>query len=190
MPFYYDNKEKGFNPDWLAKMKVSLALISNNYNSDRMAEDYFTKAYQPIVTHYEKLIADDNAKLKELVKWESDIRERFNTVKIKTILVNGVKDGKITSGGLVKFKLLLFSGKLYASELRAELALVKSDGRMFISTPIIIPLKLIDGRESGVLTYEAEYNVEDPGFYAYGIRVLPSNPLLLHPQDIGVVYWG
>ena len=73
-------------------------------------------------------------------------------------------------------------------ELRVEFVLIKND--VYCSDPIIINLRHVGGYENGVLAYVTEYNVEDTGFYSYGVRVLPHNPMLFQQQDIGLVYWG
>ncbi|MDP1776320.1 MAG: DUF839 domain-containing protein, partial [Moraxellaceae bacterium] len=88
-----------------------------------------------------------------VVVWKKEIIERFNTVKIKAILINGIKDGKIIEQGLIRAKVLLFSGKLKAQELKTELVLIKSDGTKINAKAVIVPLKLMDTREEGMLTY-------------------------------------
>ncbi|GAJ10288.1 unnamed protein product, partial [marine sediment metagenome] len=153
-------------------------------------DEYFAKLFCPATNYSNKLLQDKAKNLRELVNWKQNILARFSTVKIKTILVDGIKEGKIKKDGIIKVKVLLFSGKLTRDELKAELILVQSDGKRFIAEPIITPLKPSDTRESGILTYTLEYQVVDTGFYSYGIRVYPQNPLLLHPANAGVVYWG
>lgn len=187
---YYDKKRGGFNPRWLEKMKASIALIARQYNTSRMVRDYIDALYCPAALHVATLSENNYKNLKALVAWRRDITDRFNAVKIKAILINGIKDGKITSQGLVKIKLLLFSGKVYAKEIRTEAILAKSDGKKFIEEPIIVPLQLINGRESGILIYQAEYKIEDTGFYSYGVRIYPYHELLFREHDGGIVYWG
>lgn len=190
VPLYYNKHKMGFSPDWVNKMKASIALISCEYNTARMAKNYINTLYCPAILQEEQIISDNYYGLKDVVAWKQGIVDRFNTVKIKAILVDGIKDGKIISQGMIKVRLLLFSGKLTEQEIKAELILVKTDGKQFIDKPILIPLQLTDSLEAGVLTYTAEYKIEDTGFYSYGIRVFPYNEKLLRRQDAGIVYWG
>jgi glycogen phosphorylase/synthase len=187
---YYDRKSAGFNPDWVNKMKTSIALIACKYNTVRMARDYINALYCPALQHAEKMYVNNYQLLNTTTCWEHGIAERFNTVKIKAILIDGIKDGKIISQGKVKVKLLVFAGKLAPDELHAEIVLVKTDGKKFVDKPIIIPLTLVDSQELGVLTYTAEYLIDDTGFYSYGIRIFPYNENLAHSHDTGIVYWG
>jgi phosphorylase/glycogen(starch) synthase len=189
-PLYYENNTEGYNPEWVRKMKNSIAVVSQRYCTTRMVKEYFTKLFCPVAKYAVNLLQNDAVKLKQLVVWKRDIAMRFNTVKIKTILVNGISKGKITDKRKIIIKLLLFSGKLTADELKVELILIKSDGKQFIAEPVIVPLQIIDKRKSGILTYTLEYDIKDTGFYSYGIRVYPHHPLLLHPADAGIVYWG
>jgi hypothetical protein len=70
--------------------------------------------------------------------------------------------------------------------------LLKNHHYQLVPEPIIIHLRGFEAesREVGVLTYIAEYQLEDTGFYLYGVRVLPHNPVLFRQQDAKVVYWG
>jgi len=188
VPLYYKTNRSGFNPEWIEKMKASIALVACRYNTTRMVRDYATNFYSPVVLRNEQLMKNDLTDLKKIVAWKQDISERFNTVKIKAIFVNGIQNGRITSGGLLKIKLLLFSGKMESEELEAEFVLTKSNGGC--PDPVIVRLQRIGSHEAGVLTYVAEYHIEDTGFYSYGIRVLPYNPMLFRRQDAGLGYWG
>lgn len=189
-PLYYDRKRFDISPNWLNKMKASIAAITCNFNTKRMAHDYINNMYCPAIIQAERLSANDFKELKEYSGWKQEIIERFKTVKIKAIIVNGIKEGKILAPGLVKIEILIFSGKLTAKELRAEMILIKSDGKQFIDTPAVVALNLAASAEVGVLSYVGEYNIEDTGFYSYGVRIFPYNDLLLRKFDAGIVYWG
>lgn len=187
---YYNKVADGFSSEWVEKMKAAIALVACQYNTSRMAGDYMNLLYCPAINMAEKVMANDCQGLKDIVQWKSEIADRFNTVKIKAILVEGVKDGKIISQGSIKVRLLLFAGKLTASELKVELILVKTNGKEFVDKPVVVPLQLTDSRESGVLSYVAEYKIDDTGFYSYGVRVYPYSEKLLRPRDTNLVYWG
>lgn len=190
VPLYYDKQRSGFSAGWVEKMKASLSLVTRQYNTYRMVRDYVDNMYCPTIVQMEHAKRQNFGELKSIVKWRHDIVDRFNSVKIKAILINGIKQGKIMAKGLVKIKVLLFSGKLSSRELKVEFILVKTDGRKFIAKPLVIPFSRVESTESGILTYVAQYHVEDTGFYSYGVRIFPYNSLLYRDQDVGVVYWG
>lgn len=189
---YYAKSKAGLNAEWLKKVKESIALTSCVYGTARMAKNYIKQLYSPTVIQSDKLKANEYNELKDIVCWQNNIAERFNTVKIKGIIIDGIKEGKITSDGEINVKLLLFAGKLNVEELQVELILVKTDGNKFVSQPIAIPLELQleDNSETGLLHYALNYRIEDTGFYSYGIRVFPYNNKLLRYQDVEVFYWG
>jgi phosphorylase/glycogen(starch) synthase len=190
LPLYYENHQQGFNPKWVQKMKASIAYISRYYNTQRMIHEYCDKLYCPALQHATQLTDNDQKWLKILASWKQNIADRFNTVKIKNIVITGLEKGKITPEGLIKIKVLLFSGKLTTDELQVEFVLIKSDGHQFIGIPQIIPFILLDHRNRGILNYELEHTIKDTGFYAYAVRVRPYHPLLIHPTGAEKVYWG
>jgi len=63
-------------------------------------------------------VADNSKQLKDIVAWKSEVVERFNTVKIKAVFIEGVKEGKIVSQGLVNVRVLLFQGKCILKKLK------------------------------------------------------------------------
>lgn len=190
IPTYFNVQQGEINSHWVAMMKASIATLSYQFNTVRMAQDYFERLYNPVGAYAKHLIENNYVKLKELTEWKKDIANRFTTVQIKTILVDGIKDGKIHSDGIIHIKLLLFSGKVKANELKVEFVLIKNDENQSTMPPTVIPLTLEDSRDSGILTYSTKYHLIETGFYSYGIRLLPVHPLLIHPQDSEVVIWG
>lgn len=187
---YYQKNRYGFNPDWVAKMKASIALTACRYNAYRMARDYIEHYYCSSALQTDQLVQNNYAVLKKIIVWKQDVAERFKTVKIKAILINGIKDGKIIGDGLIKLKVLIFSGKLNAKELKVEFVLTKNPTSNTSENVSVITLKSIDAKDSGILTFIGEYKIEDTGFYSYGIRVFPYNEMLLTRYDSGLVYWG
>jgi glycogen phosphorylase/synthase len=198
-PLYYDNRKSGFSTSWVSKMKTSIAFISRQYNTYRMSRDYVHYLYVPVALQNEQMLQNNAVDLKALSIWKQDILTKFNTVKIKAIIIEGIKDGKIIYQGKIRIKLLVYSGKLGANELRAEFILLKGEREMYEesfnsegygSNVIVVPLKRVNSREDGVLTFAEDYQVKDTGFYSYGVRIFPYNGMLYRQQDAGVVYWG
>lgn len=187
---YYAKRKGGYNDDWVNKEKISIALIASKFNMMRMAKDYINDMYCHSLSREEQMIANNYHELYDIVKWKEGIGDLFNTVKIKAVLIEGVKENKILEQGLIKVKVLLFSGKLTARELKTELVLTKLNGKTLEAKPIVMPLKLTDSRESGILNFEVEYKVEDTGVYSYGVRVFPYNEKLLYRYEAGIIYWG
>lgn len=191
VPLYYNGGKGAISSQWIKKMKAAIKYISYQFNAQRMVKDYFERLYNPVAQYSNKLFKDNFKQLKYLAEWKKDLIMRFNTVKIKTILVKGLENGKVKPNGNISIKVLLFSGKMKSHELKVQLVLGVSDENQFISEPIsIVPLNLADMRESGVLTYTVEHHLEDTGFFAYGIRVLPYNELFFSPEDAEITLWG
>ena len=198
IPLYYQANHFGFNQEWVERMKASINKIACDYNAFRMVRDYVNELYSPVALRHRKLMDRDAADLKTVVDWQRSMLERFNTIKIQAVFINGIKNGKVTSRGLLRIKLLLYLGEMSPSELRVEFVLMSdSDGNgngeeKLVQEPTIVNLRDIesDSQESGVSTYIAEYQLEDTGFYSYGVRVLPYNRMLFRQQDARIVYWG
>lgn len=189
-PLYYDSKKDTRKSEWVARMKASIMEVSCEFNAHHMVKNYLSELYLPLARYSTQLQQNDFADLKALVRWKERTRLHFNTLKIKTLLVEGIKNGKIQTSGELKITLLLFSGKLKASEIKAELILIRTADDPMKSSPITMPLTLSDKRESGILTYTAEYKIEDTGLFSYGVRIYPYHPKLVYPHDMNLMIWG
>ena len=187
---YYDKKGEDFNSLWVTKMKASIAMVGYEYSAFRMAKEYMEKLYCPAILQTEKIQKNNFSLLKDIVAWKNNAIEKFNTVKIKTILVSGIKEGKIVAEGQVKIKVLLFPGMLKSEEIAVELVLIKKTEEAFMSKVVVVPLNSMGADQSGILTFEGDFKVEDTGFYSYGVRVFATNPILLSRYDTELVYWG
>lgn len=49
VPAYYNKNSQGYSPEWLAKMKKSIAYVSENFSAQRMLEDYNVKLYMSVI---------------------------------------------------------------------------------------------------------------------------------------------
>lgn len=189
IPTYYNKNKKGFNPQWVSMMKASITTLIPQFNTQRMLKNYCDQLYCPIANYAANLMKNNAADLKTLIQWKDQIVNRFKTIEIKTIIVNGIKNGKLSKEGIINVKLVLYSGKLNANEIKAELVLVKNSADQYNQTPFVFPLQLSEKQNKGLLIYETECNAKEINFDAFSVRVYPYNPLLYYPQDAKIAYW-
>ena len=46
------------------------------------------------------------------------------------------------------------------------------------------------GQEDGAALYQGDFQVDESGQFAYGVRVFPYHPALPHPFDLALVKWA
>ena len=190
IPLYYNRGVSNYSDLWVEKIKASMALIAYRYNTSRMVRDYFNNLYCPSLLYSRQLWRDNLKDVKAIVAWRNSIADLFNTVKIKAILIDGIKNGKIISSGVLKVEVLVFLGKMSAHELAVEVILIKNDEGLAGRCPLISALHCEHIKEEGVLTYKGECTVDDTGFYSYAIRITPLCNLLFHKHEVGLALWG
>ena len=50
-----------------------------------------------------------------------------------------------------------------------------------------VPLRLVESYDGGRHRFDGEVSLSRPGPFGYTVRVLPANPLLVAPAELGVV---
>lgn len=189
IPTFYKKNKSGFSADWVAMMKSAISTLIPHFSSQRMLKNYFEQLYFPITKYSLQLMNNNAENLISLVQWKNQIINRFKTMEIKTLIVNGIKNGKLSSEGVIGVKLVLFSGKLSASEIKVELVLVKNGVNQSAQKLFVFPLKLSEKRNSGLLIYDVECNAKEVNFDAFSVRIYPFNPLLYYPQEAKIACW-
>ncbi len=190
IPTFYDSKLDNPEDPWLIRVRESLVGVGYHYNAVRMALSYMA-SYSQLTAYNRKLLlgSGDSSRLHSLINWQRELESRFNRVSVKAAMVKGIKNGRVLEGGRLQVKVLLYPGKMSAGELVVELVLLAS-GREW--SPILVTLHRVEnkGQDEEFQTYVAEYQLQDSGFYHYGIRIMPTMPLLFRAQEARVVRWS
>ncbi|MBX7139342.1 MAG: hypothetical protein K1X83_15330, partial [Oligoflexia bacterium] len=193
VPLYYSQTEQGYSPAWLRMVKNSIAKLSPEFSTMRMLREYWTKSYAPTATRDALFHAKSYADLKQLTAWKHSAAQRFSSVRISRVDVQGIStEILVEAGGELQVEMLVFPGKMEPTELRAELVLgLKGDGERFREQPEVIPFQDVELlRDQGQLKFTLNYPLKISGNYVYAIRVLPVHPLLAYPQEMGLMCWG
>ncbi len=189
---------------WLERMRHSLTGVSYFYSARRMVVAYL-ESYKQLASYQRKLLTVNGASalLARVASWQQSLESRFNRVSVKAVVVQGAQHGRLlaSAGGRLQVQVLLYPGKMTAGELVVELVLL---GESVDSLPIIVPLHRVDSArgDSGVgsgnagetdeefYTYLAEYQLQDSGFYRYGVRIRPTAAFLFRAQEVALVRWS
>ncbi len=190
VPMFYSRGEDRLPRKWIAKIKNSMKKLGPFFNTHRMVQEYFDKFYK---TSFEKrilMMSDNCSKVKELASWKNNILNNWSGVNVVKFNTNG-SNGKLFVGEEFPLKAEINLGSLTPNDVEVQIyfgPMKNEDNPQDFSTVV---MNADSSRSSnGVYKYSGSVTCSESGQQGFTIRILPKNSLLIHPFDLGVIYWA
>jgi phosphorylase/glycogen(starch) synthase len=152
-----------------------------------MLTDYINQYYVPQSARFEKVVADDFAKAREIAAWKKKLRREWKNVEVVSAHMPD-SNNTVTLGNDFQAEVVLNIGDLNAEEIGVEVLFATSDkkGKLHIQERYdFTPVETVDGRAK----YVASINPDRSGLYQVAGRIYAKNADLPHRQDFELVRW-
>ena len=188
VPLFYDRFEARVPRRWVRRIKSSLQSLGPQVMASRMVKDYVTGMYEPIAARADRMVSDDFARTRALAEWEHRIQRTWGEVKVDEVRsepATMVADLWTTRAVDVVVRV----GSLSTDDVAVELlhGPVGPTGELTETT--IVRLSLVGAVDDG-FRYRGSFVCERTGHYGMALRVVPSNPDLAVPTEIGCLTWA
>jgi starch phosphorylase len=185
VPAYYDAAGDGPSSKWLQLMRASIASVGPAFSFDRMLKEYVVCYYAPAGKLGAQLLVADAAGARALADWEERVSAAWGGVRIEA---TGPASGEMTIGKPLPIRAVVLPNGLTPSDLAVELVFGKAvDGTL--ATATALPMRLVRN-ERDRLVYEAGFDCQESGQFAYGVRVRPDHPDLPNPFAANLLLWA
>jgi len=188
VPSFYTRTSDGLPRGWLKVMKRSIATCCPVFNTNRMVQDYVEKAYWPSAQRYEKLIADNFGKARNLAQWRKRVAQGWGQIKVDNVEANGVDPMRV--GGQLEVKARINLGAFSPDDVEVQLFHGAVDSLGEIPKPGTIMMSHNGQHEGPIWTYQGTIPCRSSGQHGYAVRVLPKNADLGNPFEPALVCWG
>jgi len=160
------------------------------FNTHRMIEEYFSKYYKSGFDKRLELQDKKWKKAKDLANWKQTILNDWSRVSVKRIETNG-NSGKIFVGQEFPVKAEIDLGSLTPIDVEVQIYYGPLDNKDYpqLNNTEIMETTAAKSK-SGVSIYSGNITCKMSGQQGFTIRILPKNPLLFSPFELGVVYWA
>ncbi len=188
IPLYYGHNQEGVPEGWVSKMKDSIVSVAPRFNTDRMLMDYTRNLYVPASASGRALDANHGRAARELASWKDRVRTLWHQVRIEA---SGLQRTDVSVGESMQFDAMVHLGSLEPSDVAIELFVASIHrGQLGPATVIEMQGDPAAGSRDDYRQYTARFTPESNGDYAFGVRAVPSNPLLVSRRDMGLVRWA
>ena len=165
----FQQREQGLPREWIARVVHSLESVPTVFNTDRMVDEYRTRAYAPLAAAWFSLTAERFARVHALAARQARIRKGFSEVRVRSAHMSGLSEVRV--GDTVSARVEIELGALHERDLTVELVLGHKTGEGEMQRPIFVPLHAVERESANLLVLEGGHLMERSGSFAYGIRV-------------------
>lgn len=190
VPLFFSRGEDMLPRKWIEKVKNSIKKLGPAFNTHRMLVEYFEKYYKAGYDRRYELEDKKWKKTKDISGWKRKILNDWSKIRVNKIESNG-DNGKVFVGQQFPVKAEIDLGDLTPGDVEVQIYYgpVENPDHPQLNNTEIMETNSAKGK-GGVCTYSGNINCKMSGRQGFTIRILPKNPLLISPFELGVVYWA
>jgi glycogen phosphorylase len=186
-PLFYDRAPDGLPHRWLEMVEHTLRTLGPRAQATRMVREYVTTLYLPAAQSSQAL-ADGRSRFagaRELAAWKDRVTKAWPGVAIEHVEAD---DGEQSPGAKLVVRASVALGELSPDDVTVQLVYGPAGDQDEISDPSFAELELEGEAAAGAAArYVGEADLGRPGPFGYTVRVLPRNPLLAAPAEMGLI---
>lgn len=184
-PRFYDEDEEGVPVRWIEMVRHTLKSLGPKVLADRMVRDYVLGLYAP-AARSSRTLNGDYAGAQELAHWKHRVRAGWSQVAIDHVESSGVGDAP-ELGEALEVRVFVSLGSLSPDDVDVQVVhgRIKHEDNLVDTT--VASLGLGETYEDGRHRFEGVVELDTTGPFGYTVRVLPKNPHLASPAELGMV---
>jgi glycogen phosphorylase len=183
VPLFYSRDADGVPQGWIERMRSNWRTLGPFVTASRMVRDYVTDLYEPAATSGRTATDDGAAAARALAAWKQRVRDAWVGVKISGLATDA---GNAQEHEERRAEVHVELGSLSADDVVVQLlhGAVDSEGSFVNGRTVDVMAPQQDG------TYAVSYRVGEAGTYGVTARVLPRNPAMVSPVEMGLMCWA
>ena len=182
---FYERDKNGLPTHWLEKVRHTLATLSPELSADRMVSEYVNRLYVPAANSARTFAANSYAAARELAAWVDSIRANWPKVHVTHVESGGVEEPQV--GDTLSIRAQVEIDGIDPSDLVVQIVSGRSPGDTDFTVQSVETLTFDSHEEGKPAQYVGEIPLTRAGSFGYTVRVLPNNPLLASPAELGLV---
>jgi glycogen phosphorylase len=188
-PLFYTRGSDGLPRQWIRRMKRSISTLVPVFNTNRMVEEYATRAYVPSHRREAVLAANNLKAAGELAAWRRKLAGDWGQVRVEEVKAPTADLLRVGNDFPVQARVHL--GGIRPADVEVQLCYGLLDTMGEISDPRPLALSP-NGEPDGTrtVTFRGSVPCRASGQFGFSVRVLPKHPNLAHSFEPGLVTWG
>ncbi|MBV9831043.1 MAG: alpha-glucan family phosphorylase, partial [Marmoricola sp.] len=182
---FYDLDGDGVPVRWIEMVRHTLKSLGPKVLSTRMVREYVELLYTPSAVS-SRAMNDSYEGAADLAHWKSRVVSGWPGVHVDHVETEGLSDAP-EIGGHVDLRVFVSLGDLAPDDVDVEVVhgRVKDEDRL-VDTKVT-SLTLAETYEGGRHRFDGRLELTRAGAFGYTVRILPRNPALASPAELGLV---
>jgi starch phosphorylase len=170
VPAYYE-RDQAVPREWLRRVKQSLIYLSQQFNCQRMVDEYMSQRYQPAHRAYLDLRWNNFEKVRQKARWNAEVEKVWDQVRF--VDLGPAPEGPILSGRPVPVRAAVDLAGLKPEDVRVEVVVgrVGANGQLEETEIMLLPPVQQNGH---VVLFEKEITPRQTGRMGYALRIAPN----------------
>jgi starch phosphorylase len=181
---FYDRDASGVPTRWVQQVRHTLKSLGPKVLATRMVRDYVERLYLPAAVAGAELSADKFAGASELAHWRNGVMAAWPGVSVA--YVESQVEGDPELGGVLHLRAEVHLNGLTTEDvdIQAVYGSVDNDDRL---TDLRSHSLVFAEENERVVRFEGDIPLDRTGSFGYTVRVLPKNPMLGNPAELGLI---
>ncbi len=193
-PLFYERNSAGEPERWLGHVRHTLATLSPRLSADRMVRQYVSELYVPAYSSQEALRHDGFKAARWLSEWKRKVRAAWPDVAILHVESGGL-DSTPQVGDELHLRATVRLGSLSPDDVAVQVVYGQSksgDDELHGTRTRDLDVESDADRtaaepEENTLEFVGSVKLRKPGGFGYSVRIVPKNPLLANPAELGLI---
>ena len=188
VPLFYNRGPDRLPRGWIARMKASMIANCPVFNTNRMVHEYIERAYHPCTEHWQRLAANDFARVRNLSAWKAYIRQHWSGIRIDNVEMDETPEVKV--GMHITIKAQVHLGSLTPEDVAVEIYQGQIDPQGNIVAGLSILMDCSESNGDGNYAFQGNIPCRSSGLHGYSVRVVPKHEDLSSPYELGLILWA
>ena len=184
-PRFYDLDGDGLPTRWIEMVRHTLKSLGPKVLSTRMVREYVERLYSPAAVA-SRSMNDSYEGAAGLASWKARVVEGWSAVHVDHVETEGLSDSPELGGGM-DLRVFASLGSLSPEDVDVEVVHGRVKGEDELVDTTTTPLVLAETYEGGRHRFDGHLQLSRAGSFGYTVRILPRNPHLASPAELGLV---
>ncbi len=191
-PRFYDRNQDDVPVRWVESIRHTLSTLSPQLSADRMVREYVERLYLPAAAAARLIAKDGYAPARALAAWKARVTQAWPSIQVSHVESGGV-DAVPQVGDELHVRAQVNLDGLSAEDVAVEVVYGRAREGDRLENPERI--ELVASPEDPATASNPQHPVQftgtvtlsRAGSFGYNVRVVPRNPLLASPAELGLI---
>jgi len=188
IPNFYDRDQEDLPRAWIARMKKSISKLCPVFNIERMVQEYAFNMYRPCGMRSQEFLSNGAERAGQLLAWQNKIRKLWPQLQIDAVESSVKRVVKVGDDLIVNAWIKL--GEVTAEDISVQIYHGAVDANGEISNAEVLPMQITTEKKGALSRFSGTIKYFNSGRHGYTVRILPHNPDLSSPFDVGLILWA